>query len=351
MLKSARTPRPSRTRPLKALSNVTPTFSRTLATAAMALLLASFAGGCAKNPTSTGPVGGDADGVNLLVYRTDRSGTAGQFDIAIFDLDESAYHGVANLNSTSDESEPCLSNDGALVTFSSNRPGGTGGSDIYVYDRGLAQIVAAPGLNSAADETCPRFAYDSVYLLFVRDSSGFGRVRRYDPTGDSLIGLPGLDAGGPHTDTAPAPDLHSHRVAFQTDRDGSWDVRVWNDGGGLATLSDLAAPGADDLEPSLSADGRWLAFASDRAGGAGGFDIYLYDLVNSTFVALPGLNTAGDERHPAINLAGSVLFLQARPTPSDHWNLYQYSITTHLLTQPVGAPVAADRMQPYARVR
>jgi Tol biopolymer transport system component len=330
---------------------VTHSLARTLALAGAILLLAPFTTGCSKATNSTGPVEGDATGVNLLVYRTDRSGTAGQFDIAIYDLDEGSYHSVANLNSTSDESEPCLSNDGALVTFSSDRPGGSGGSDIFVYDRGLAQIAAAPGLNSAANETCPRFAYDSVYLLFVRDSSGFGRVRRYDPTGDSLIGLPGLDTAGPHTDTAPAPDLHSHRVAFQTDRDGSWDIRVWNDGSGLATLPALAEAGADDVEPSLSADGRWLAFASNRAGGAGGFDVYLYDLVNSVFVDLPGLNTAGDERHPAINLAGTVLYLQARPTPSDHWNLYQYSITTHALTQPVGAPVDADRVQPYARVR
>jgi Tol biopolymer transport system component len=330
---------------------VTHSIVRSLVLAGMVLLLAPFAAGCGKSTESTGPVPGDAGGVNLLVYRTDRSGPAGQFDIAIFDLDEGGYRSVENLNSSADESEPCLSNDGSLVTFASDRAGGSGGSDVYVYDRATAQIVAAPGLNSAANETCPRFAYDSVYLLFVRDSSGYGRVRTYDPTGDTLIGMPGLAAEGPYTDTAPATDLHAHRVAFQTNRDGSWDVRVWNQVGGLATLPDLAAAGSDDVEPSLSADGRWLAFASDRPGGAGGFDIYLYDLVNSTFIALPGLNTAGEERHPAVNVAGTVLFFQARPTPADHWNLYQYSITTHALTQPVGAPVAADRMQPYARVR
>lgn len=312
------------------------------------LLVALLAAGCGKKSTPTAPAG-DTGGIDLLVYRSDRT-TAGNYDIWMYDLNEAGFRALPNLNSASDESEPSLSNDGTLVAFASDRAG-AGGSDVYVYDREGEALAATPGLNTGANETWPRFAYDSVNLAFVRDSSGFGRVRLYTPNGDSLIGLPGLSTGGPLTDTAPAPDLHGDRIAFQSDRAGNWDVFVWNRSGGIAALPDLASAGSD-VEPSLSSNGRWLAFASDRAGGAGGFDIYLYDLVNSAIVVLPGLNTAGEERHPAVSLSGGTLYFQARATPSDHWGLWQYVVSTQALTQPVGLSGAdADKLQPYARVR
>jgi Tol biopolymer transport system component len=318
---------------------------------ALAVVLpALLAAGCGKKATPTAPPG-DTEGVNLLVFRSDRLGAAGQFDVLLYDVDEVGYRSVANLNSSFDESEPCLSNDGTLIAFASDRAGGSGGYDVYLYDRAGQAVVTRATLNTAANETCPRFAYDSVRLAFVRDSAGFGRIRLYDPLGDTLVSLPGLSTGGPLVDTAPAPDVHGDGIAFQTDRAGNWDVRVWKRASGLAVLPDLASADSD-VEPSLSANGRWLAFASDRAGGAGGFDVYLYDLVNSAFVPLPGLNTIGDERHPAVSLTGDVLFFQARPTPADHWDLYKYVISSHTLSQPTGlASASTDETQPYARAQ
>lgn len=317
---------------------------------AVLAILAASASGCGKGLTRS-PAPGDTGGIDLVAFRSDRSGPAGQFDLWLYDLNEAGFRMITNLNSSSDESEPCVSNDGLVIAFSSDRPGGAGGRDVYVYDRAGMTVVGTTGLNSAADETWPRFAHDSVNLAFVRDSAGFGRVRMYDPRGDTLVALPGLPTGGPLTDTAPAPDFHGDRIAFQSDRAGTWDVLVWNRGTGVAGVPDLASAGAD-VEPSLSSNGRWLAFASDRAGGAGGFDVYLYDLVTLTFVALPGLNTAGEERHPAVSLSGNLLVFQARATPSDHWGLWQYVVSTQTLSQPAGfAASGSDKMQPYARVR
>lgn len=50
-----------------------------------------------------------------------------------------------------------------------------------------------------------------------------------------------------------------------------------------------------------SMPGRWLVFASDRPGGAGRHDIYLYDRPALAFVPLPGLNTDGDELYPSFD--------------------------------------------------
>jgi hypothetical protein len=43
------------------------------------------------------------------------------------------------------------------------------------------------------------------------------------------------------------------------------------------------------------APGRYVAFSSTRAGGVGGFDVYLYDRTAGSFLTLSGLNgTTGD---------------------------------------------------------
>ncbi len=57
-------------------------------------------------------------------------------------------------------------------------------------------------------------------------------------------------------------------------------------------LPGLNSSAANDYTATLSADGRYIAFASDRAGGPGGYNVYLYDRKISALVSLPGLNAA-----------------------------------------------------------
>ncbi|SKA22857.1 TolB family protein [Novilysobacter spongiicola] len=64
----------------------------------------------------------------------------------------------------------------------------------------------------------------------------------------------------------------------------------------------LNSPG-EDLDPAFAADGRWLYFASDRKGGAGGHDLYRAPVGADGSVGpqerLPGpLNTRGNESSP-----------------------------------------------------
>ncbi|MFN8586615.1 MAG: hypothetical protein U0704_02350 [Candidatus Eisenbacteria bacterium] len=287
------------------------------------LLAAScmFAAGCGAVGQQANSVG-DVDGEHLLVFATDRTGGG---DVALYDLDRAGYRGLPNLNSALLETEPALSEDGLLLAFSSNRPGGAGGEDVYVYGRGSMGVLDVPNLNTAANESWPRFAADNIRLAFVRDSVGWRRIKLYDPRGDSLVSLRNMTTIGAFHDDQPAPDLHADRIAFVSGRSGRDEVLVWNRTSGLAAPAGLAGD-ALDAEPSLTSNGRWLAFASTRSGGAGGWDVYLYDLTNSAFVRLPRLNTAGDERHPSVNAEGTRLFFQQRATNTDDWDLHGYTI-------------------------
>jgi Tol biopolymer transport system component len=248
-------------------------------------------------------------------------------------------------------SEPCISDDGGFICFASVRPAGTGGSDLYVYSRSSQALVATPGLNSTGDETYPRFTHDSVRLAFVTDSAGFKRVRLYEPIGDTLIALPLLGTLPPVQDDEPAPDLHGDRIAFVSSRGGGSHVYVWNRAGGVASVPALAGDSLD-IEPSLSSNGRWLAFASNRSGGAGGWDVYLYDLQSAAYVRLPRLNTSGDERHPSVSADGQLLFFAARTDSLHPYGIWRYTLADSNRVQPVNlASTTGDDRQPYARWR
>lgn len=324
--------------------------SRLIRTASAAALLALLAAGCGKSTSTTGPTGDDK-GEHLLAFATTRLSGGAESDIAIYDIDNGVFRSVAGLNTSAGQSEPCLTDDGSVLAFASARSGSVGGTDLWVYDRLLQKVQTSPGLNSAVNESWPRFTHDGKRLAFVRDTLGAKRVRLFDATTSTLVPLPGLDAAGAANDDQPAPDLAGDRIAFASDRSGASHVLVWNRAGGLGTYAGLVGDTLD-AEPSLASNGRWLAFASNRSGGAGGWDVYLYDLQSSAMVRLPRCNGAGDERHPSVSADGRVIAFQARPTSAAHWSLWVYTVADSTVRQPTPlAATSADDVQPTMRWR
>ncbi|AKC86903.1 TolB family protein [Pseudoxanthomonas suwonensis] len=177
---------------------------------------------------------------------------------ALAQLAEYGIEGIWTVSTRDAELRGSVSPDGRRMVWGSDRAGGPGGGDLWQARNEDGRWLDPQPLpfNTAAGEAEPMFGADGRWLYFVSDRPG--------------------GAGG--------RDLY--RVAVLAD--GGWgEPQRLRDG--INTL-------ADERSPTPLADGRMLSFASDRAGGAGGHDLYLATLEGDAApVAVPGVNTAADE--------------------------------------------------------
>lgn len=278
---------------------------------------------------------------SLIVFDSDRAGSLGLRDIYAYRVGQGLVD-LSALNSTSSDEAPAVSADGSLIAFTSDRPGGAGDWDIYLYDLNARAFVALPGLNTTALERTPALSPDGRYVTFrsERAPDYLSAIYVYDRQTQALLDTPGLGgdsheytsrisgtglvaycaehrAGGAGLSDIHLYDLNQKReiplsaavnsatedwcvsltadgryLAFQTDRYPQSRSAVTTD----IAVYDLGRNGTDgrpgvavetpglnlslfeDSCPALSGDGRWMALSSNRAGGAGSLDIYLYQM-------------------------------------------------------------------------
>lgn len=187
------------------------------------------------------------DGQWLVFTGCNRSRGAGSCDIYISYLTPQGWSEAINLgnkiNTEEWESQPCLSPDKRDLYFASRRQGGFGGADIYVSHlqangRWSEPENLGPTINTSGNEQCPFIHADNQTLYFTSDV------------------LPGYGD----------EDLFVTRK----EADGKW-----------GTPKNLGYPiNTIDREGTLfiAADGKTAYYASDRADGKGGLDIYSFDL-------------------------------------------------------------------------
>ncbi|MFI5151218.1 MAG: hypothetical protein ACHQRM_15915 [Bacteroidia bacterium] len=144
-----------------------------------------------------------------------------------------------NINSNASWEGSCsITSDGQLLYFASDRKGGYGGRDIYVSKKqpdgewGPAQNLG-PAVNTEYDDDAPFIHPDGIDLFF--SSKGHNSMGGYD-------------------------------IMYSTKKEGIWSDPI-NLGYPLNTTE-------DERYYVLTASGEFGYFSSDRAGGAGGQDIY-----------------------------------------------------------------------------
>lgn len=258
-------------------------------------------GSVVNSPGFDGGPSISADGLSLYLT-SDRPGGSGGADLWVARRAKPTdpFGAPQNLgpavNSPANEYAPSISAEGLTLYFDSDRQGGLGQSDIWVATRatsaaqfGVARNLGAP-VNSMASDGLPNISADGLSLYFAsRRADSAGQMDLWVARRDTKSGPfsraenLGPGANSPHYDGEASISGDGLYLFFSSDRPGGQGRRdLW-----VATRPDRAAPfgrarnlgsvvnsPAHDVRPSMSTDGSTLFFMSDRPGGSGQIDLW-----------------------------------------------------------------------------
>jgi len=238
---------------------------------------------------------------------------------AIWD-DATSLTGAVNSDTT--EQGPAIAPDGEWFVFVSGEEGLN--TDLYLArqeDGELRDPQPLSQLNSDFDELAPAFSHNALYFATDRPGGEGGLDLWRASYEDGVFGEPvpvesGLNTSANESD--PAPLIGSRALAFASDRDGDWDLFLarpvvreqeassWE----LVPFAAINSP-FDDREPAFTSNGLGLVLASNRPGGAGGYDLWRSVQKDGEWLppeVIPGVGSAGDERSPLSSRDGFTLY-------------------------------------------
>ncbi|HKN39146.1 MAG TPA: hypothetical protein VJ456_08570, partial [Acidimicrobiia bacterium] len=254
--------------------------------------------GTALGPAETGfpAISGDGNTVAYVSAASDlvTDDSNGVSDVFVYDRAKNVTSRVslgmsgAQANGPSGtDSAPALSADGRIVAFTSDAsnlvPGDTNGQgDVFVFDRATKEttrVSVGPGGAQADDASfSPSLSADGAVLAFISRATN---LTSGDNGGGENVFVRDLKAGTTtkvtRSGSASSPSLSADgkAVAFASagtdlvpgDTNGQRDVFVFDRVAGSTERVSVGPGGAqgdhDSTAPSLSGDGRFVAFASD----------------------------------------------------------------------------------------
>src|SRR5918995_2054383 len=264
----------------------------------------------------------------------------------------------ADLNTPSLDGCPIQSPDGLSLFMASNRPGGRGGLDIWVATRSSTSAPwGAPAnlgepVNSAADDFCPTpvgkdglffvsrealpgaCGQGDIYFTHRTGAAGWAEPQRLlcapagpnsslDEQGPSWVSVNGKVRG--------KKQLYFSRSSATPAVAGDIYVSERENGarfGPATAVAELNDATANDIQPNVRADGLEVVISSNRAGGAGGQDIWISTrtAIGSAWGAPTNLgsavNTAAGESRPSFSGNGAQLLFGRAPGPEGSSDIY-----------------------------
>lgn len=190
----------------------------------------------------------------LNIYYTHRESSIDKWSIPVH---------LNDLNSDFDDKMPAISPDGKYLVFSSNRPGGFGEFDLWISERVHTADDPSPKwsrpinigkkVNTAFNEIMPYFHYDNLTLYFSSDRNDeYHKFNFY-----------GIDM-----DEQYEKETLSEKV---NPSNQPQKAIIWKE---VYRLPKPFNSSMDDEGISLTHDGIWAYYSSNRDGGEGLFDIY-----------------------------------------------------------------------------
>ncbi len=227
------------------------------------------------------------------------------------------------------DSHPALTTDGAVCVYASKQVGGFTPL-INFWNVPNEKPLPGPPFNTDAGARIePSLSGDGRLLAYcargTTNSVGGWDVVLFDTSSGKFLDLPGLNTDADEREVTIS--RNGRYLAFVTNRpggEGLSDIALYDcDARALVPLPNLNSAHRE-LNPALSADGRWLAFVSDR-DDTGGKDVFLYDRSAAALVDLPGLNSVAHEQTPALSPDGRfVAFVSERTSGAGERDIYLY---------------------------
>lgn len=194
--------------------------------------------------------------------------------------------------------EPALNDDGRYVAFQAKE---SDDFEIFLRDRAAGvthNISAATGLNGYF--LWPDLSGDARFVAFVRNNGESQHVYVHDRQSGATTLVSKSSSGTPGDGPSYAPSItrNGRWVAFASaasnlvpnDSNDKLDVFVHDRQSGQTRRISVDAFGAeghdDSIEPAIAADGRWVAFASKAENlvpfdDNGKIDVFRYDLASA----------------------------------------------------------------------
>lgn len=222
-----------------------------------------------------------------------------------------------------------------------------------------AQIeIKSLDINSSSDDFAPALVNNNRKMYITSDKKGRQQVFEVRRNSENELSIYGL-CKGDMNDAAQSGSVtltpdgnymifaayeHNTKGEGRTDLYSARKVKgEWVD---IVNLGQLVNSEYWDSQPSLSADGQTLYFASDRPGGSGGVDIYVSTKTREGWTRAKNvgspINTSADEMAPIIASDNKTFtFASNRPGSMGGFDIYFTKVNNSNFSEPrnAGAPI------------
>jgi outer membrane protein OmpA-like peptidoglycan-associated protein/Tol biopolymer transport system component len=272
---------------------------------------------------------------------------------------------LAQINSGSGDYMPQVNPTGDQLYFTSVRQGGFDdpdennpsdfGEDLYVArksERGwnAPELLPEP-LNSMGDDFGSAFTGDGQTMVYVRcgDPTSVGNCDLYITQLDGTQWSEPINMGNvvnsEEWDSQPTINSDGNRIIFASARAGGYGgidlysttKNYLGDWGIPVNMGSNVNTPLNDTSPYLAPDGKTLYYSTDGHPGYGGMDIF-YTIFESDKWAKPvnvgaPLNSSGDDTNFSISAAGDGYFASSRLDPANY-DIFQVELPDHLKPKP-----------------